>query len=211
VPLSADISRTDTVAVAVGAAHLCMSVQHRALVIKRLHTTVEEDAATKARLSGLSAKLEAAGAELLQLEHRLKLQRLEQTKAMGMLQVGLLAIGRRGLPCSSAACIYVPPDVGGGIVGLAGAASASAWTLARKEAMLHALCCACPVLQAAYDAAAALLADLRASAAARKAADEAAAAAERQQADADFQQQHAELAKQVSSRCWTERRALWGL
>lgn len=56
---------------------------------KRLHTTVEEDASTKARLCGLSAKLEAAGAERLQLEHRLKLQRLEQAKAMNTLQVGM--------------------------------------------------------------------------------------------------------------------------
>ena len=52
-------------------------------------------------------------------------------------------------------------------------------------------------MQASYDAAAAVLADLRASAAARKAADEAAAAAEKQQADADFQQQHGQLSKQV--------------
>lgn len=65
----------------------CCRLQHRALVVKRLHTTVEEDASTKARLGGLSAKLEAAGAEKLQLEHRLKLQRLEQAKAMGTLQV----------------------------------------------------------------------------------------------------------------------------
>jgi hypothetical protein len=53
-------------------------------------------------------------------------------------------------------------------------------------------------LQASYDAAAAVLADLRASAAAQKAADEAAAAAEQQQADTMFQQQHADLSKQVS-------------
>jgi hypothetical protein len=64
-------------------------VQHGALVAKRLHTTVEEDASTKARLCGLLAKLEAAGAERLQLEHRLKLQRLEQAQAMNSLQVGL--------------------------------------------------------------------------------------------------------------------------
>lgn len=63
-------------------------MQHGALVGKRLHTTVEEDASTKARLCGLSAKLEAAGSERLQLEHRLKLQRLEQAKAMNTLQVG---------------------------------------------------------------------------------------------------------------------------
>jgi hypothetical protein len=63
------------------------AVQHRALIVKRLHTTVEEDASTKARLAGLSANLEAAAAEKLQLEHRLKLQRLEQAKAAGTLQV----------------------------------------------------------------------------------------------------------------------------
>jgi hypothetical protein len=62
-------------------------MQLRALIVKRLHTTVEEDASTKARLAGLSANLEAAGAEKLQLEHRLKLQRLEQAKAAGTLQV----------------------------------------------------------------------------------------------------------------------------
>jgi hypothetical protein len=55
-------------------------------------------------------------------------------------------------------------------------------------------------LQASYDAAAAVLADLRASSAAQEAADEAAAASEQQQADAMFQQQHAELSKQVSDR-----------
>lgn len=54
-------------------------------------------------------------------------------------------------------------------------------------------------MQASYDAAAAVLADLRASAAARKAADEAAAVAEKQRADEDFQQQHTELSKQVRS------------
>lgn len=64
---------------------LCL--QHRALVIKRLHTTVEEDTSVKARLAELSARLEAAGSERLQLEHKLKLQRLEQAKAMGNLQV----------------------------------------------------------------------------------------------------------------------------
>jgi uncharacterized membrane protein YqiK len=53
-------------------------------------------------------------------------------------------------------------------------------------------------LQASYDAASAVLADLRANAAAQKAAGEAAAAAEQQQADTMFQQQHAELSKQVS-------------
>lgn len=51
--------------------------------------------------------------------------------------------------------------------------------------------------QASYDAAASVLADLRASAAARKAADEAAAAAEKKRADEDFQQQHTQLAAQV--------------
>jgi hypothetical protein len=65
---------------------------------------------------------------------------------------------------------------------------------------------ACPVLpccvlsgwlQASYDVAAASLAELRATAAARNAADEAAAAAEKQRADEDFQQQHAKLSKQV--------------
>jgi hypothetical protein len=60
---------------------LLHAVQHGALVARRLHTTVEEDAFTKARLCGLSAKLEAAGAE--------QLQRLDQAKAMNTLQVGL--------------------------------------------------------------------------------------------------------------------------
>lgn len=79
---------------------LCCHLQHRALVVKRLHTTVEEDASTKARLGALSAKLEAAGAEKLQLEHRLKLQRLEQAKAMGALQV----CGRAVLCCGVLCC-----------------------------------------------------------------------------------------------------------
>jgi len=43
----------------------------------------------------MSGKLEAAAAERLQLEHRLKLQRLEQAKASGTLQVGVVA------PCSA--------------------------------------------------------------------------------------------------------------
>lgn len=42
----------------------------------------------QASLAGLSSKLEAAGAERLQLEHKLRLQRLEQAKATGTLQVG---------------------------------------------------------------------------------------------------------------------------
>lgn len=113
--------------------------RHRALVVKRLHTTVEEDASTKGRLTGLSGKLEAAAAERLQLEHRLKLQRLEQAKASG-------------------------------------------------------------TLQAAYDTAAAALAELRSGAASRQAADKAAAAAAKQQADEVFRQQHADLSKQLEGR-----------
>lgn len=56
---------------------------------KQLHTTVEEDAATRSRLAALSQRREAAAGERLQLEHRLKLQRLEQAKQMGALQVGV--------------------------------------------------------------------------------------------------------------------------
>lgn len=52
-------------------------------------------------------------------------------------------------------------------------------------------------MQASYDAAASVLADIRASAAACKAADEEAAAAEKQRADEHFQQQHTQLSKQV--------------
>lgn len=55
---------------------------------KRLTTTVEEDATARDNFAALAERRERAAAEKLQLEHKLKLQRLEQAKQTGALQVG---------------------------------------------------------------------------------------------------------------------------
>lgn len=54
---------------------------------KRLTTTVEEDATNKDHFAALADRREKAAAAKLQLEHKLKMQRLEQAKQTGLLQV----------------------------------------------------------------------------------------------------------------------------
>jgi hypothetical protein len=68
---------------------------------KRLTTTVEEDATARDNFAALAERRERAAAEKLQLEHKLKLQRLEMAKQMGALQVG-----RQGPAVSRCACIH---------------------------------------------------------------------------------------------------------
>jgi hypothetical protein len=70
---------------------LVTPLQYRAQMHKRLTTTVEEDATARDNFAALSERRERAAAEKLQLEHKLKLQRLEMAKQMGQLQVS----GRR--------------------------------------------------------------------------------------------------------------------
>lgn len=62
-------------------------LQHRAQMHKRLTTTVEEDATNKDHYAALADRREKAAALKLQLEHKLKTQRLEQAKQIGVLQV----------------------------------------------------------------------------------------------------------------------------
>lgn len=65
-----------------------MMIQHRAQMHKRVITTVEEDATNKDHFAALADRREKAAALRLQLEHKLKTQRLEQAKQTGLLQVG---------------------------------------------------------------------------------------------------------------------------
>jgi hypothetical protein len=64
---------------------------------KRLTTTVEEDATARDNFAALAERRERAAAEKLQLEHKLKLQRLEMAKQMGALQVRACAHWHRWL------------------------------------------------------------------------------------------------------------------
>ncbi|KAF6266288.1 hypothetical protein COO60DRAFT_445827 [Scenedesmus sp. NREL 46B-D3] len=60
--------------------------QHRAQLQQRLARSVEEDATERDTFAALAERRERAAAEKLQLEHKLKLQRLEMAKQMGALQ-----------------------------------------------------------------------------------------------------------------------------
>eukprot|EP00879_Flechtneria_rotunda_P011950 GHRR01012481.1.p1 GENE.GHRR01012481.1~~GHRR01012481.1.p1 ORF type:complete len:359 (+),score=170.19 GHRR01012481.1:214-1290(+) len=112
--------------------------RHREQVHKRLTTTVEEDATNRDHHALLAERREKAAAERLQLEHMLKLQRIEMAKQIG-------------------------------------------------------------ALQAAYDAAAAELAELRGSAAAETAATESEALASTKANTGAFAAEHAILAEQLES------------
>lgn len=62
-------------------------LQHRADLHKQLITTVEEDATNRDHFTALADRREKAAALKLQLEHKLKTQRMEQAKQIGVLQV----------------------------------------------------------------------------------------------------------------------------
>eukprot|EP00878_Enallax_costatus_P045597 GHUV01055017.1.p1 GENE.GHUV01055017.1~~GHUV01055017.1.p1 ORF type:complete len:177 (+),score=45.23 GHUV01055017.1:166-696(+) len=64
--------------------------RHRADLHKQLITTVEEDATNRDHYAALADRREKAAASKLQLEHKLKTQRMEQAKQIGVLQVGCI-------------------------------------------------------------------------------------------------------------------------